>query len=63
MASLIEELVAVMESEDAIYRDLIPVAENKTRIIIDNDLQALQEITAQEQRIVERINALERKRE
>lgn len=63
MASLIEEFVSIMESEDAVYKELIPIAEKKTRIIIDNDLQALQDITTQEQHMIERINALERKRE
>lgn len=63
MASLIEEFVSVMESEDIIYKDLIPIAEKKTRIIIDNDLEALQDITEKEQRMIERISALERKRE
>lgn len=63
MASLIEEFISIMESEDKTYKGLIPVAERKTRIIIDNDLQALQDITEQEQRMIEKINALERKRE
>lgn len=63
MASLIDELITIMESEQAIYEDLIPIAEKKTKIIIKNDLQALQEITDKEQRVVEQINALERKRE
>lgn len=63
LASLIEEFVSVMESEDRIYKELIPLAERKTKIIIDNDLQALQDITGQEQMMIEKINALERKRE
>lgn len=63
MASLIEELITVMESEEKIYKELIPIAEKKTRIIIDNDLEALQDTTDQEQRVIEKINALERRRE
>lgn len=63
LASLIEEFISVMESEDKVYKELMPIAERKTRIIIDNDLQALQDITEQEQRMIEKINALERKRE
>ena len=61
MASLIEELITVLQSEDEIYQKLIPIEEKKTQTIIKNDLQALQEITEQEQRVVEQINALERK--
>lgn len=63
MASMIEELISVMRKEEAVYRELIPVAEEKTRIIIKNDLQALQDITEKEQLVVERINSLERRRE
>jgi len=63
LASLIEEFISVMESEDGIYKELIPIVDKKTRIIINNDLQALQDITEQEQIMIERINALERKRE
>lgn len=63
MASLIEELITVLRSEDEIYQKLIPIEETKTKTIIKNDLQALQEITEQEQRVVEKINALERKRQ
>lgn len=63
MASLIQELIQTIESEDKLYEDLIPIAVKKTRIIIDNDLDSLQQITEQEQLIVEKLNALERKRE
>lgn len=63
MASLIEELISVLRSEDEIYQNLIPIEEAKTKSIISNDLQALQEITEQEQQVVEQINVLERKRE
>ncbi|MCR5521545.1 MAG: flagellar protein FlgN [Lachnospiraceae bacterium] len=63
MAGLISELVNVMTSENDLYKELIPIASQKTRVIIDNDLNALQEITDKEQRAIERINALERKRE
>ena len=45
------------------YEDLIPLAERKTQVIVANDLQALQSITEQEQSAVDRIGALERKRQ
>ena len=63
MAGLIDELVSIMSQENDIYKDLIPIVSEKTRVIIKNDLTALQEITDKEQRVIERINSLERKRE
>lgn len=63
MASLIEELVTVLKQEEEVYKSLLPVVEQKTQIIIRNDLTALQKITEQEQFAVERINALEHKRD
>lgn len=63
MAGMIEELIYIMNGENEIYQDLIPIEEEKTKVIIKNDLQALQNITDREQLIVEKINSLERKRE
>lgn len=63
MASLMEELIMTLEKEDAVYKELIPIAEKKTRVIIKNDLEALREITKSEQEAVDRITALENKRE
>ena len=63
MAGLIDELVETMSKENVIYKDLIPITDEKTRVIIKNDLDALQKITEQEQRTIEKINALEKKRE
>jgi flagellar biosynthesis/type III secretory pathway chaperone len=63
VASLIEDLINTLEQEYDIYKELIPIAENKTKLIVNNDLQALQEITAEEQKLIEKINTLEHKRE
>jgi len=63
VASLIEELVSTLEMEHEIYQKLIPIANEKTLIIVKNDLVALQEITEKEQLAIDRINALERKRD
>ena len=63
MAGLIDELVNTMSQENDIYKELIPIADEKTRIIIKNDLDALQKITEKEQLTIEKINALEKKRE
>jgi flagellar biosynthesis/type III secretory pathway chaperone len=63
VASLIDELIDVLEKEYVVYQQLIPIAEEKTQVIVKNDLTSLQEITGKEQIAVDRINALEHKRE
>lgn len=63
MASLIEELIHTLEQEYDTYRQMIPIAEKKNEIIINNDLTALQDITDEEQSMIETVNTLERKRE
>jgi len=63
MAGLIDELVNTMSQENDIYKEMIPIADEKTRVIIKNDLDALQKITEKEQLTIERINALEKKRQ
>ncbi len=63
MASLIEELVGVLEEECIIYKQLIPIAEEKTQVIVRNDLAALQDITDKEQNAINSIQSLERKRD
>lgn len=63
MASLIEELIHTLEEEYEIYKQLIPIAENKTQVIISNDLDNLRDITDREQVMVDKVTALERKRE
>ncbi|MDD6208110.1 MAG: flagellar protein FlgN [Clostridiales bacterium] len=62
MASLIEELIQTLEEETEIYHELIPVSEEKTRVVIKNDLEALSKITDKEQKYVDRIATLEKKR-
>ncbi len=63
MASLIEELIDILDKEYEVYQQLIPIADEKTQVIVKNDLTSLQEITGKEQLAVDRINALEHKRE
>ncbi|MEG1458718.1 MAG: flagellar protein FlgN [Acetivibrio sp.] len=63
MASLIEELITTLEEENRIYQALIPISENKTNIIINNDLIALNQITEEEQSLITVINGLENKRQ
>lgn len=63
MASLIEELIDILDKEYQIYQKLIPVVEEKTQVIVKNDLTSLQKITEKEQAVVDQINSLEHKRE
>ena len=63
MASLMEELIETLDKEDLLYRQLIPVEEEKTRAIIANDLESLRKITEQEHELVDRTSAQEHKRE
>ena len=62
MASLIEELIKVLGDEEKIYAEIIPLAEKKTWIIVNNDLQSLTGITEEEQLLVGKISKLEKKR-
>lgn len=63
MASLMEELIETLDAEELLYRKLIPVEEDKTRAVIANDLQSLQEIAVRERELVDKTSALEKKRE
>ncbi len=63
MASLIDELIDVLEEEYVIYQQLIPIVEEKTQVIVKNDLTALHEITTKEQLSIDKIGTLEHKRE
>lgn len=63
MASLVEELIDTLSNEYTLYKELLPIAEKKTKVIIKNDLDELQTITDVEQDFVDKITALERKRE
>ena len=45
MASLMEELISTLSQEKDIYLALLPIAEEKTKAIVANDLEQLQEIT------------------
>lgn len=49
MASLVEELVSVLEEEERIYRQVIEYANRKRQILIDADVPALETLTSLEQ--------------
>ena len=63
MASLIEELIMVLGDEEKIYSEIIPIAEKKTQIIVNNDPQSLNSITEEEQELLGKISKLEKKRQ
>jgi flagellar biosynthesis/type III secretory pathway chaperone len=63
VASLIDELIDVLEQEYDIYKQLIPIVEEKTKVIVKNDLIALQDITDKEQLAVDHVGALEHRRD
>lgn len=58
-----EELITTLEKENEIYKNLLPVQEKKKKTIIVNDLKTLQEITKEEQEVIQQIGDLERKRQ
>lgn len=63
MASLVEELIQVMEQECEIYEALDQVSDKKTETIVKGDIEALQKITEHEQNVVDDILILEKKRQ
>ncbi len=63
MASLMENLMTILENEISEYENLVVLSTQKTPVIIQGDLHALQQITDEEQIVVGRIQHLERKRE
>ncbi len=63
MASLIDELVDILDKENAEYEILVGLSTEKTSTIVKNDIVVMQEILYKEQAVVDRINALEKKRE
>lgn len=59
---MIEELTSILEEEQQIYEELLPIVTEKTKVIIQNNLESLQKITEQEQSIVDIVNVLEKRR-
>ncbi len=62
MASLMENLIEVLDRECDEYEGLLSVSQRKTPIIVSGNLENLQKITDEEQALVSRINNLERRR-
>lgn len=62
MASLMNELVDVLNMEKEFYQSLTGIAKEKTPVIIEGNINELQKITEKEQPIVEKLQGLEKKR-
>ncbi len=63
MASLLENLIDTLKKENDEYVQLLSLSQEKTGRIVSADLEGLQDIVGKEQVIIERLGALERKRE
>ena len=62
MASLMENLIGVLQQECVEYNGLLELSDRKTPVIVAGDLENLQKITDEEQEWVGRIASLEKKR-
>lgn len=62
MASLMENLIEVLDKESSEYEGLLALSQKKTPIIVSGNLQELQKITDEEQNLVSRIHQLEKRR-
>lgn len=63
MASLMENLIEVLNKECSEYEGLLRLSGEKTHVIVSGNLEKLQKITDEEQELVSRISRLEKKRE
>ncbi|MCM1568327.1 MAG: flagellar protein FlgN [Roseburia sp.] len=62
MASLMENLIDVLNKESSEYEGLLGLSGRKTPVIVSGNLEDLQKITDEEQELVSRITNLEKKR-
>ena len=62
MASLMENLIQVLEKECQVYEKLLKLSKEKTPVIIKGDLDKLEKITDEEQKIVTEVNQLDNQR-
>lgn len=63
MASLMENLIEVLDLESQEYEGLLALSSKKTSVIVSGNLDDLAKITDEEQSVVGRINRLEQKRQ
>lgn len=63
MASLMENLIEVLNLESGEYENLLELSTKKTPVIVAGELEQLAKITDEEQTVVSRINHLEARRQ
>ena len=63
MASLMENLIEVLDLESQEYENLLGLSMKKTPVIVAGELEELAKITDEEQIVVNKINCLEQKRQ
>ena len=63
MASLLENLIEVLEGENSQYQKLLGLAGSKTPVIVSGDVDKLGKITEEEQEIVGKIQGMEKQRD
>ncbi len=63
MASLMENLIEVLDEESREYKNLLGLSMKKTPVIVAGQLEELAKITDEEQIVVSRINHLDSKRQ
>ncbi len=63
MASLLENLIDVLDSENAAYEKVAALAESKTSAIVAGDIENLGKIMEEEQEIVGKIQGMEKQRD
>lgn len=63
MASLVEELASVLGGQIEASKELYKLSMDKTPILVQGDLDALQKLTEAEQLVVDRLAGFDRKRE
>lgn len=63
MASLMENLIEVLNEECGEYENLLGLSRKKTPVIVAGNLDELAKVTDEEQNVVSRINLLDHKRQ
>lgn len=62
MASLMDDLLGILQKEEGEYRRLLDLAKEKRQVIISANVDQLEKITNQEQEVTDILHNLERKR-
>lgn len=63
MASLMENLIEVLDKESSEYENLLGLSMKKTPVIVAGNMEELAKVTEEEQDAVSKINKLEQKRQ